>query len=194
VSQPRIILASTSRYRAGLLQRLTADFEQVGPECDETPAADDIPLLLAERLAHEKAMSVARRHPDALVIGSDQVASLKGAMLGKPGDHATAVKQLGDCSDNNVDFYTAVSVVRLSDDTVHRHVDHTRVCFKKLSDNVIEQYLQKEQPYDCAGSFKSEALGVVLFDHIDSTDPTALIGLPLIWLAQTLGDCGVELL
>jgi len=186
-----LILASTSKYRGQLLARLSDDFSQIAPDCDETPLPDEIPALLSARLAHQKALSVAEKNPNALIIGSDQVSSLRGSILGKPGDHANATHQLTECSGKNVDFYTAVTLIRLSDNTCIQHTDHTRVCFRELSAELIESYLQKEQPYDCAGSFKSEGLGVVLFDHIDANDPTALIGLPLIWLANALRENGI---
>jgi septum formation protein len=188
------ILASTSKYRGALLSRICRDFAQEAPICDETPLADEIPAALALRLAKGKAQSIATQHPAAVVIGSDQVASLSGQILSKPGDHATAVAQLSACSGRNVDFYTAVCIRRNADGTELLHTDHTRVCFKPLSPELIENYLQAEKPYDCAGSFKSEGLGVVLFDHIDSNDPTGLIGLPLIWVASALLSCDVKLL
>jgi len=188
-----LILASTSKYRGQLLARLSDDFSQIAPDCDETPEPDEIPALLAARLAHQKALSVANKHPNALIIGSDQVSSLRGSILGKPGDHANATRQLADCSGKNVDFYTAVTLIRLSDNTCVSHTDHTRVCFRDLDADLIESYLRKEQPYDCAGSFKSEGLGVVLFHHIDANDPTALIGLPLIWLANALRENGIAI-
>jgi len=189
-----LILASTSKYRGGLLSRLTTAFSQVAPDFDETPEPDEIPLLLARRLAAGKANSVADKHPEALVIGSDQVASLQGSILGKPGTHENAVEQLKSFSGKCVDFYTSVALIRKSDNTLIEHTDHTRVCFRELSDELIDGYLKKETPYDCAGSFKSEGLGVVLFDHIDANDPTGLIGLPLIWLAGVLTDNGIDLL
>ncbi len=189
-----LILASTSKYRGALLARICKDFTQQAPICDETPAGDPTPAALAKRLARTKAASLSSQNPEAMVIGSDQVASLSGVILGKPGDHANAVKQLRACSGLNVNFYTAVCIRRESDNTEHMHIDHTRVCFKTLSPALIENYLQAEKPYDCAGSFKSEGLGVVLFDHIDSVDPTALIGLPLIWVADALMQSGVKLL
>jgi septum formation protein len=189
-----LILASTSKYRGALLGRICSEFEQQAPVCDETPANNEIPSALALRLAKAKAASISSQNPEALVIGSDQVASLAGSILGKPGDHETAVKQLSDCSGHHVDFYTSVCIRRESDNTEYLHTDHTRVCFKTLSPQLIENYLRAEQPYDCAGSFKSEGLGVVLFDHIDSNDPTGLIGLPLIWVAGALLESGIELL
>jgi len=188
------ILASTSKYRGALLSRICQDFAQEAPICDETPLQEEIPAALAQRLARGKAQSISTQHPNSVVIGSDQVASLAGKILGKPGNHATAVAQLSDCSGRNVDFYTAVCIQREVDGTELLHTDHTRVCFKTLSAELIENYLQAEKPYDCAGSFKSEGLGVVLFDHIDSNDPTGLIGLPLIWVADALMSCDVKLL
>jgi len=189
----QLILASTSKYRAELLGRICSNFTQQAPDCDETPRPDEIPLLLSERLAAGKARSVAEKNPEALVIGSDQVASLAGKPLGKPGNYDNAFQQLSECSGHNVDFYTSVNILRLSDNTEFRHTDHTRVCFKTLPDTLIEIYLKAETPYDCAGSFKSEGLGVILFEHIDSNDPTGLIGLPLIWVADALSRGGYDL-
>jgi septum formation protein len=190
----KTILASTSKYRGALLGRICQDFAQEAPICDETPLAGELPEALARRLAQTKARSIASQHPAAVVIGSDQVASLAGKILGKPGNHATAVAQLSACSGHTVDFYTAVCIRRETDNTELVHIDHTRVSFKTLSAELIENYLQAEKPYDCAGSFKSEGLGVVLFNNIESKDPTGLIGLPLIWVANALMRSGVKLL
>ncbi len=189
-----LILASTSRYRGELLSRICRDFDQHAPICDETPLPGEAPDALALRLARGKSLSVAEQFPDAIVIGSDQVSSLEGTKLGKPGDHETAVTQLTACSGKTVDFYTSVCIRKHADNRVLEYTDHTRVHFKDLSAELIENYLRAEQPYDCAGSFKSEGLGVVLFERIENNDPTALIGLPLVWVGSALLEFSVPLL
>lgn len=189
----RLILASTSRYRRELLQRLGLAFDCEAPGVDETPLEGESPVHLGARLARAKAESVRLRHPDAIVIGSDQVAEISGQALGKPGDHAGAVRQLQACRGQEVIFHTAVCVLDARSGARHAFVDETRVHFRELSDAEIERYLEAERPYDCAGSFKSEGLGVTLFASISNHDPTGLIGLPLIALAQSLRDCGYRL-
>ncbi len=189
----RLILASTSRYRRELLQRLGLAFFCEAPDVDETPLAGEAPAQLAARLARAKAEAVRARHMDSFVIGSDQVAELKGQSLGKPGDHAAAVRQLRVCQGQEVIFHTAVCVLDAHTDVRHAFVDETRVIFRQLSGDEIERYLDVERPYDCAGSFKSEGLGVTLFESIHNVDPTALIGLPLIALAHALRACGYRL-
>ena len=188
-----ILLASTSTYRRALLARLGLRFECVAPGTDETPRANELATDLVARLAKAKAASVARRHADSLVIGADQVAELGGETLGKPGDHARAVRQLTLLSGHAVTFHTALCVLRAAGDRQFAHVDTTRVYFRQLSAQEIERYLQAEQPYDCAGSFKSESLGISLFERIESQDPTALMGLPLIVLCRFLRKLGVIL-
>lgn len=189
---PRIILASTSRYRAELLRRLLPDFGQRAPDVDETPRPGEAPAERAARLAADKARAVAGQARDSIVIGSDQVAALDDEILRKPGDTATARAQLTRCSARTVMFHTAVCVV--GPEAGERHgMDTTRVHFRPLDQAAIERYIAAEQPLDCAGSFKCEGLGIALFERIENDDPTALIGLPLIAVARLLRECGVEL-
>ena len=192
--QRPLILASTSRYRRELLNRLLLPFDVQPPEVDETALDGETPRELAERLALEKARAVAARFPEAVVIGSDQVAELAGEALGKPGDHARATAQLRRMRGQTLVFQTAVAVVCEATGFVQRDLAPVRVVFRELSDAAIEQYLQAEQPYDCAGSAKSEGLGIALLSAIDSDDPTALVGLPLIRTCRMLRAAGVELL
>ena len=192
--QRPVILASTSRYRRQLLGRLRLPFDVQPPEVDETPLPGETPRALAERLALEKALAVARRFPEAVVIGSDQVADLAGEPLGKPGDHARAIAQLRRMRGQTLVFQTAVAVVCLASRFSQRELAPVRVVFRNYSDAAIESYLLAEQPYDCAGSAKSEGLGIALLDAIDSDDPTALVGLPLIRTANMLRAAGVDLL
>ncbi|OAK57668.1 septum formation inhibitor Maf [Variovorax paradoxus] len=192
--QRPVILASTSRYRRELLTRLRLPFEVQSPEVDETPLPGETPHALAVRLALEKADAVAARFPEAVVIGSDQVADLGGEALGKPGDHQRATAQLRRMRGQTLIFQTAVAVVCRATGFVQRDIAPVRVVFRDLSDAAIEQYLLAEQPYDCAGSAKSEGLGIALLDAIDSDDPTALVGLPLIRTCRMLRAAGVELL
>lgn len=192
--QRPLILASTSRYRRELLARLHLPFDVQPPEVDETALGGETPRELAERLALEKARAVAARFPEAVVIGSDQVADLAGEALGKPGDHARATAQLRKMRGQTLIFQTAVAVVCQATGFVERDLAPVRVVFRELSDAAIERYLQAEQPYDCAGSAKSEGLGIALLSAIDSDDPTALVGLPLIRTCRMLRSAGVELL
>lgn len=192
--QRPVILASTSRYRRELLTRLRLPFEVQSPEVDETPLPGETPHALAIRLALEKADAVAARFPGAVVIGSDQVADLGGEALGKPGDHQRATAQLRRMRGQTLIFQTAVAVVCRATGFVQRDIAPVRVVFRDLSDAAIEQYLLAEQPYDCAGSAKSEGLGIALLDAINSDDPTALVGLPLIRTCRMLRAAGVELL
>jgi len=192
--QRPLILASTSRYRRELLARLHLPFDVHPPEVDETAQSGETPRELAERLALEKAQAVAARFPEAVVIGSDQVADLAGEALGKPGDHARATAQLRRMRGQTLVFQTAVAVVCQATGFVQRDLAPVRVVFRELSDAAIEQYLQAEQPYDCAGSAKSEGLGIALLSAIDSDDPTALVGLPLIRTCRMLRSAGVDLL
>jgi septum formation protein len=186
-----LILASTSRYRRELLGRLGLAFEAVAPGVDETVQAGESPASLAQRLAREKARAVAARFPRAVVIGSDQAADLDGAALGKPGTPARAVAQLRACSGREIVFHTAVCVAAA--DRQIEFADRTVVRFRELSDAEIARYVERERPFDCAGSFKSEGLGAALFDGIRNDDPTALIGLPLIALARALRQMGLAL-
>ncbi|WGT64531.1 Maf family protein [Variovorax paradoxus] len=192
--QRPLILASTSRYRRELLNRLHLPFDVQPPEVDETALPGETPRELAERLALEKARAVAARFPEAVVIGSDQVADLAGEALGKPGDHARATAQLRKMRGQTLIFQTAVAVVCQATGFVERDVALVRVVFRDLDDAAIERYLRAEQPYDCAGSAKSEGLGIALLSAIDSDDPTALVGLPLIRTCRMLRSAGVELL
>ena len=189
-----LILGSTSRYRSELLQRLRIPFEVHAPAVDETPQSDETPATLAVRLAMEKARAVARNWPSAVVIGADQVADLNGQPLGKPGDHARATEQLRQMRGKTVVFQTAVAVVCIDTGFEQGSLAAVRVKFRDLSDDDIENYLMAEQPYDCAGSAKSEGLGIALLESIDSDDPTALIGLPLIRTCNLLRAAGITLL
>jgi septum formation protein len=187
-----LILGSTSRYRRDLLGRLGLPFEVAAPQVDETPRPGEPPAELARRLALAKAQDVAQRHPEAVVIGSDQVADLDGEPLGKPGDHERASAQLRRMSGRTVTFQTAVAVVCRSSGFVQQDLAPVRVEFRRLSDGEIERYLQAEQPYDCAGSAKSEGLGIGLLEAIHSDDPTALVGLPLIRTCRMLRAAGLQ--
>lgn len=188
----QLILGSTSRYRAELLARLRQPFITVASQVDETPLPDEAPRALAARLARAKAQAVLVQYPDALVIGADQVADLDGEPLGKPGTHARAVAQLRRLSGRTVRFETAVAVARAG--FVQDHVSTVTVRFRTLTDAEIEAYLRLDEPYDCAGSAKAESLGVALLERIDSDDPTALIGLPLIHTCTLLRAAGLDVL
>ena len=189
-----LILGSTSPYRRELLQRLRLPFEVVRPEVDETPHAGELPVALAQRLAMEKALAVARQHPQAVVIGSDQVADLDGEPLGKPGTHERAVAQLQRMRGHTVVFQTAVAVVCMESGFAEQALAQVKVQFRQLSDAAIETYLRAEEPYDCAGSAKSEGLGIALLERIDNQDPSALVGLPLIHTCRLLRAAGLPLL
>lgn len=187
-SNPSLILASTSVYRRELLERLGIPFTVVSPELDETPLPGESTLELALRLAKAKAAAVAKDHPDAWVIGSDQVADLCGAAIGKPGNFERAMAQLQLMRGSTVTFHTALCVMKGDIETTLSVP--TEVGFRKLSDEILESYLLTEEPYDCAGSAKSEGMGITLLEAIKSDDPTALIGLPLIALTGLLRDAG----
>lgn len=187
---PALILASTSRYRQELLARLRLPFEAVAPDVDEAPLAGETPAALAERLALAKARAVAARFPGAVVLGSDQVADLGGDAIGKPGTHERAVAQLRRMSGREVVFQTAVAVVAPGVAAIERA--EVRVRFRALSDAAINAYLLADQPYDCAGSAKVESLGIALLDAVESDDPTALVGLPLIRTCALLRRAGLE--
>ncbi len=189
-----LVLGSTSRYRRELLARLNVPFEVASPEVDETPLPDEAPAALAQRLALAKAKAVALKFPQAVVIGSDQVADLHGQPLGKPGNHERATEQLRMMRGQTVIFQTALAVVCLETGFIQQDIAAVRVMFRDLSDAEIETYLRIEQPYDCAGSAKSEGLGIALLERIDNDDPTALIGLPLIRTARMIRTAGVKLL
>ncbi len=184
-----LILASTSRYRRELLERLTRDFEVESPGVDESPKAGETPRATAERLALEKALAVAARHPQALVVGSDQTATIDGMhAIGKPGDHETAREQLRAASGRTMHFHTALACVRQADGFRAQAIAKTRVRFRTLDEDEIERYLRIERPYDVAGAAKAEGLGIALLEAIEGDDPTAIIGLPLIALARMLRD------
>ena len=191
-SPPSLILASTSRYRAELLSRLRLPFETASPGIDEMPRTGEDGPVMCVRLAKEKARAVAERFPQAVVIGSDQCAVRDEAVLGKPGDHATACWQLLAASGRCVDFHTAVCV-REPAGAEHVFTDMTRVRFRVLDADEVHRYVDAEQPLDCAGSFKVEGLGISLFQAVESRDPTALIGLPLIQLGDCLRQLGYAL-
>lgn len=193
-SSRTLILGSSSRYRKELLSRLKIPFEVAAPEVDETPLSNETPRDLALRLALAKARAVASQNPEAVVIGSDQVADLEGLPLGKPGNHANAVKQLQRMRGQTVIFQTALSVVCLATGFEQTDLAAVKVTFRDLTDAEIEAYLMAEEPYDCAGSAKSEGLGIALLAAIDNDDPTALVGLPLIRTCHLLSAAGVKLL
>jgi septum formation protein len=190
--EPELILASTSRYRRELLARLRLPFRALSPETDETALPGEAPAALAERLALAKARTPARRFPDAVVIGADQVADVDGSALGKPGDHARAVEQLRAMSGRTIVFQTALAVVREATGFAEVRRVPVPVRFRRLDDAEIEFYLRAEQPYDCAGSAKCETLGIALLEAIESDDPTALIGLPLITTCALLRAAGLD--
>lgn len=188
--RPPLILASTSRYRAELLGRLGLPFSAEPPGVDEAALEGETPAALAERLAVLKARAVATRHPGALVIGSDQVASLGERRLGKPGTPERAREQLALASGHTVVFHTAVALAGPAGLELHR--DETRVHFRTLSAAEIARYVELDAPLDCAGSFRSEGLGVALFEAIETRDPAALVGLPLVWLSGALTRAGLD--
>ena len=189
-----VVLGSTSVYRRELMARLRIPFEVAAPDVDETPLPGETPEALARRLALAKARAVAVRYPQAAVIGSDQVADLDGEPLGKPGTNARAVQQLQRMRGRTVVFQTAVAVVCLDSGFEQVEIAPVRVQFRDLGDDEIEAYLRAETPYDCAGSAKSEGLGITLLASIDNDDPTALVGLPLIRTCRLLRAAGVRLL
>jgi septum formation protein len=188
----RLILASTSRYRRELLQRLRLPFDVIAPDVDETAQPAEPPAQLALRLALAKARAVSRHDPQAVVIGSDQVADLNGSAIGKPGSHERAVAQLRAMRSHSVVFHTAVAVVHAAGRFERSALVPVTVRFRDLSDVEIERYLRAEQPYDCAGSAKCETLGIALTDAIESDDPTALVGLPLIRTCELLRAAGLD--
>ena len=192
LSRPALILGSTSRYRSELLQRLHLPFDVMAPQVDETPLPGEAPAALALRLALAKARAVAQRHPTAVVIGADQVADLDGLPIGKPGNHERATAQLRQLSGRRAVFQTAVAVVRADKGFEQALLAPVAVQFRTLGDAEIEHYLRLEEPYDCAGSAKCETLGIALLAAIDSDDPTALIGLPLIRTCALLRAAGLD--
>ena len=190
----RLVLASTSAYRKALLERLALAFEVASPRVDERPLAGEAPADTALRLASLKAQSVRAAHRDALIIGSDQVATSGGRILGKPGEHATAARQLRSLSGKSADFHTAVALLDAASGRMQTQVVPCRVYFRQLDDARIENYLRREQPFDCAGSAKAEGLGIALIARIETDDPTSLIGLPLIALSTMLERAGLPVI
>ena len=189
-SSPKIVLASGSRYRQNLLDRFLSDYETVVPGVDETALVDEKPTELASRLAKIKAEAAASSMHDALIIGADQLAVLDDNVLGKPGDHHKAVEQLLAATGKTVTFLTAVCVLDPVTRRRFEHTDKTSVQFRQFDRRLADSYLRHDEPYDCAGSFKIEGAGFVLFESVTTDDPTALIGLPMIWLAGTLRELG----
>lgn len=191
---PTLVLASTSVYREGLLSRLGLAFTTASPGIDETPLPDEAPAATAARLAEAKARAVAAHHPQALVLGSDQVADLDGVAVGKPVDHADAVRQLTSMSGRPVVFHTGVALVNAASGRAHVRVVDVTTQFRTLTRAAIEHYLRRDRPYDCAASIKAETLGIAVVESIRSDDPTALIGLPLIAVVDLLRIEGVDVL
>ncbi len=190
---PKVILASTSPFRKQLLEKLQLDFEQCAPEIDESPLANESPKEMVERLSLAKAVEIARNQPNSIIIASDQTAVFKGLPIGKPHTVENAIKQLSDFSGRCITFYTGLVVINTATQQTYQALDTTKVCFRELSDAVIRAYIEREQPLNCAGSFKSEGLGITLFKRIESTDPNALIGLPLIELTEFFDRMGYPL-
>ncbi|HJW02725.1 MAG TPA: Maf family nucleotide pyrophosphatase [Azospira sp.] len=194
LSKAPLILASTSPFRKELLARLQLPFDTASPEVDETPLVGETPEQTALRLSEAKARVVAHRFPDALIIGSDQVACLDGNIYGKPGTHERAVEQLKAMRGRTVNFYTGLCLFNAATGATHLRGIPTLVTFRDLTDGEIERYLLKEQPYNCAGSAKSEGLGIAVIARMEGDDPNALIGLPLIALCDLLGEEGYSVL
>ena len=187
----QLILASASSYKKSILRRLDIEFSAISADIDETPIAKELPEQLVRRLSEQKALAIAALHKDSWVIGADQVGSVTGKILEKPGNRERAFKQLQYQSGKNVHFHCGVTLAKQSSNgtiTKITEVSTTEVIFRQLSDTDIKAYLEKEQPYDCAGSFKSEGFGISLFDQIKSNDPTCLIGLPLILVRKMLSN------
>jgi septum formation protein len=189
-SSPAIVLASSSQYRRGLLDRFLDEYQIVSPDIDERNVDELDPESLARKLARSKAETVSMTTRDALVIGADQLAVLDDQVLGKPGDHQKAVEQLLAASGKSVTFLTAVCILDPVGRTRYEHVDKTTVHFRQFDRRLAETYLRHDEPYDCAGSFKIEGAGFVLFESVKTDDPTALIGLPMIWLSDVLLELG----
>ena len=192
--QRELILASSSVFRRELLQRLQLPFRAIAPEVDEQPLAHELPQTLVERLAVAKANTIARLHPTALVIGSDQVAVQNGRIVGKPADHEAAVRQLREASGRRVVLHTGLAVIDAASGRTQSEVVPFAAVFRRLSDEDIERYLHKDKPYNCAGSLRSEGLGIALLERFEGDDPTALIGLPLIALCRMLENEAVRIL
>jgi septum formation protein len=188
----KIILASSSPYRRALLHRLGLPFDSISPDIDETALENEGPAALVSRLAFQKVQAIAQDHPDAIIIGSDQVATINNEILTKPGNIDNAFMQLSTCSGNTVTFYTSLCVLDGTTGNQRKVVEPFIVGFRELSEQQIMRYLEIEQPFDCAGSFKSEGLGVTLFTHLSGRDPNSLVGLPLIELTSILQGLGLD--
>jgi MAF protein len=189
-SAPSIVLASASPYRRGLLDRFLGDYQSISPDIDESNPDGLSPKKLARQLARLKAETVLRTARDSLIIGADQLAVLDGEVLGKPGDHQKAVEQLMAASGQTLTFRTAVCILDPVDRNRYEHIDKTTVHFRQFDRRLAETYLRHDEPYDCAGSFKIEGAGFVLFESVRTDDPTALIGLPMIWVSDVLLELG----
>lgn len=193
IASLRLVLASTSPYRRQLLERFGQRFTIAAPDVDETPLPGETPIDLVNRLARAKAEVVARRNPRSIVIGSDQIAVFGREIIGKPGNPERCIEQLKSVSGQRLTFHTAVHVIQSDSASNEAHLDVTTVHFRKLSAEEITRYVARERPVNCAGGFKAEGLGITLFERIESQDPTALIGLPLIWLSAALRRAGLSL-
>lgn len=192
-NSPNFILASSSEYRQQLLKKLLPEFKSIAPEIDETRLENEPAIQMVQRLSIEKAKEIAKTHSNAIIIASDQTAEIDGQTLGKPGDFATAFTQLKQQAGKVINFHTGLAVFDPKTQQIHTAIDLTQVHFRALSDQMIEDYLNLEQPFNCAGSFKSEGTGIILFNEIHTKDPNALIGLPLIKLTDLLLKIGINL-
>lgn len=190
----RIVLGSSSPFRKALLEKLDLSFDCDSPDIDETPLKGEHPKDMVARLAKAKAEAIAERHPQSIIIASDQCATLDGEIIGKPGDHENAVKQLQNASGRTVTFYTSLCVFNAGTNQYEETVEPFYVYFRDLEEQQIENYLKKEEPYNCAGSFKSEGLGIALFERLEGNDPNTLIGLPLIQLIKMLERFHIEVI
>ena len=190
---PRIVLGSSSPFRKQILEKLQLPFIQFAPEIDESALPNETPHDMIARLSHLKALEVAETHPDKIIIASDQCAVFNNQIIGKPHTHEKATQQLHSFSEQTITFLTGLVIIDPRTQNTHQAMDQTRVHFRKLASDTIENYLNAEQPYQCAGSFKSEGLGITLFESIESKDPNALIGLPLIELTTIFAQMGIVL-
>ena len=190
----RLVLGSSSPYRKALLEKLDLSFDCDSPDIDETPLKDEHPKDMVARLAKAKAQAIAERHPQSIIIASDQCATLDGNIIGKPGDFENAFAQLRNASGRTVTFYTSLCVFNAGTNQYQETFEPFYVYFRELTDKQIENYLKKEEPYNCAGSFKSEGLGISLFERLEGNDPNTLIGLPLIQLIKMLDKFGVHVI
>jgi MAF protein len=194
IPMARLVLGSSSPYRKALLEKLDLSFDCDSPDIDETPLKDEQPKDMVARLAKAKAQAIAQRHPQSIIIASDQCATLDGHIIGKPGNHEGAIEQLKNASGRTMTFYTSLCVFNAGTNQYKETVEPFYVYFKELTDGQIENYLKKEEPYNCAGSFKSEGLGISLFERLEGNDPNTLIGLPLIQLIKMLDEFGVHVI